>query len=147
MKKRVLVMASLLALSIVAAIQVAQAQQSMVVNIPFEFVVGNTTLPAGEYYVESLTGQSALVLKQRANPSASAVVPTFATQALEPKSDSKLIFNRYENSYFLSQFWTAGNSRGRQLLKSGREKEIAKIARIETQGQVTLVARLSPVHP
>ena len=63
--------------------------------------------------------------------------------ASEPKTESKLIFNRYGDRYFLSQVWTAGNSSGRQLLKSDREKEMAQVAKNETKGQVTLIASLS----
>jgi hypothetical protein len=144
MKKRTFVMTSLLLLSLMAAAQVVQAQEALVVNIPFEFVAGKLTLPAGEYRVEKLEKNSVVVLTHCTQPGASAVVMTIAAQANEPQSDSKLVFNRYGNLYFLSQYWMAGSSRGRLLLKSAREEEISRIARIEAQGQVTLVASLSP---
>jgi len=70
-----------------------------------------------------------------------------AAEAKEIQTQSKLIFKRYESRYFLSQVWTEGSSRGRELLKSQAEKEIAQSARLETTGQVTLVARLIPVRP
>jgi len=127
-----------------AAAQVVQAQEALVVNIPFEFVAGKLTLPAGEYRVEKLEKNSVVVLTHCTQPGASAVVMTIAAQANEPQSDSKLVFNRYGNLYFLSQYWMAGSSHGRLLLKSAREEEISRIARIEAQGQVTLVASLSP---
>jgi len=144
MKKHTFVMTSLLLLSLMAAAQVVQAQEALVVNIPFEFVAGKLTLPAGEYRVEKLEKNSVVVLTHCTQPGASAVVMTIAAQANEPQSDSKLVFNRYGNLYFLSQYWMAGSSRGRLLLKSAREEEISRIARIEAQGQVTLVASLSP---
>jgi hypothetical protein len=144
MKKRTFVMTSLLLLSLMAAAQVVEAQESLVVNIPFEFVAGKATLPAGEYRVEKLEKGSVVVLVRGWRPGASAAVMTMAAQANEPQSDSKLVFNRYGNRYFLSEYWSAGSSRGWQLLKSAREKEISRMARIETQGQVTLVASLSP---
>jgi hypothetical protein len=144
MKKHTFVMTSLLLLSLMAAAQVVKAQEPLVVNIPFEFVAGKATLPAGEYRVEKLEKGSVVVLIRAARPGTSAVVMTMAAQANEPQSDSKLVFNRYGNRYFLSQYWSAGSSRGRQVLKSTREKEISRIARMETQGQVTLVASLSP---
>jgi hypothetical protein len=144
MKKLTLVMTSLLLFSLMAAAQVVEAQESLVVNIPFEFVAGKATLPAGEYRVEKLEKGSVVVLIRGSRPGASAAVMTMAAQANEPQSDSKLVFNRYGNRYFLSEYWSAGSSRGRQLLKSAREKEISRMARIETQGQVTLVASLSP---
>jgi hypothetical protein len=144
MKKHTFVMTSLLLLSLMAAAQVVKAQEPLVVNIPFEFVAGKATLPAGEYRVEKLEKGSVVVLIRHASPGVSAMVMTMAAQANEPQSDSKLVFNRYGNRYFLSEYWSAGSSGGRRLLKSAREKEISRMARMETQGQVTLVASLSP---
>jgi hypothetical protein len=147
MKKQSFVMASLLVLSSMAATQVARAQEAMAVNIPFAFVAGNATLPAGEYRVETLNRNSAVLSIHCSDPSASAMVITNAAQAKELNSESKLVFNRYGNRYFLSQVWKAGSIRGRQLLKSPREKEVAQSARLETKGEITLVARLSPARP
>ena len=144
MKKRIFVVTSLLFLSLMIVAQVAHAQEPMVVNIPFEFVAGNVTLPAGEYLVEKLEKNSVVVFTHRNQPDISAIVMTIASQANASPSDSKLVFNRYGNLYFLSQFWSAGSSRGQLLLKSAREEEISRIAKIETRGQVTLVAGLSP---
>lgn len=147
MKKRVPLIASLFVLAFLAASQAANAQQAMIVNIPFEFMAHNATLPPGEYRVESLTGQSVLLLRHQEDADATAIVPTIATRAVDPSSQSKLLFNRYGDRYFLSQFWIAGNSGGRQLLPSPREKEVAKVARVETKGQVVLIARLAPPKP
>lgn len=144
MKKRILAMTSFLLLSLTAAAQLVRAQEPLVVNIPFELVAGKATLPPGEYRVEKLEWNSVVVLIHRAQPSASAMVTTIAAQANQPQSDSKLVFNRYGNRYFLSQYWSAGSSHGRQFVKSAGEKEISRSARIETQGQVTLVASLFP---
>ncbi len=143
-KKRTFVMTSLLLLSLMVAAQAVQAQEVMVVNIPFEFVAGQATLPAGEYRVEKLEKNSVVVLTHCTQPGASAIVMTIASQANAPQSDSKLVFNRYGNLYFLSQYWMAGSSRGQLLLKSAREEEISRIAKMDSQGQVTLVASLSP---
>ena len=144
MKKRTLLMTTLLLLSLIVAARVVQAQEPLVVSIPFEFVAGQVTLPAGEYRVEKLDKNSVVVLTHCTQPGAAAVVMTIASQANAPQSNSKLVFNRYGNLYFLSQFWSAGSSRGQLLLKTAREEEISRIARNETQGQVTLVASLPP---
>ena len=144
MKKRAFVMATLLVLSIMVAAQVAQAEEPMLVNIPFAFTAGNVTLPAGEYRVQKLDGNSAVVLISCTDASASAMVLSNAAQAKKAQTQSKLVFRRYENRYFLSQLWTAGSIHGRQLLKSRAEKEIAQSARLDNQGEITLVARLSP---
>jgi len=147
MKKQSFLMAGLLVLSSMAATQVARAQESMVVDIPFAFVAGNATLPAGEYRVQKLDENSAVLLIHCWDASASALVITNAAQAKEPQAESKLVFNRYGNRYFLSQVWTAGSIRGRQLPISPREKEMPQLAQNETKGEVTLVARLSTVRP
>jgi hypothetical protein len=146
MKTRALVMAGMMALTAMAFTRVAQAQEPMVVNIPFDFVAGNTQMPAGEYSVKTSGPTKSLLVISRDDSTASAFINTNAAVASEPKSESKLIFNRYGDRYFLSQVWTAGNACGRQLLKSDREKEMAQIAKLETQGQVTLVAGLARTH-
>jgi hypothetical protein len=117
------------------------------VNIPFQFVAGDVTLPAGEYRVEKLDGNSAVLLIHCSDPNTSVMVMTHAAQAKKLQIQSILVFNRYDNRYFLSQVWTAGSIRGRQLPKSPLEKELARVASIETKAEVTLVARLTPTHP
>jgi hypothetical protein len=147
MKKRALVTATLFVFSIIVAAQAAQAQEPMLANIPFAFVAGNVTLPAGEYRVEKLDGNSAVLLIHCSDPTASVMVMTHAAEAKKLQTQSILVFNRYDNRYFLSQVWKAGSIRGRQLSKSPREKELARVASIETKAEVTLVARLTPTNP
>ncbi len=142
MKIRALVMTGVMALTALAFTRVAQSQQPLVVNVPFEFVAGGKTLPAGEYSVSTSSPERTLLLIDRQDPSASIFMGTNAIIASEPKSESKLVFNRYGDRYFLSQVWTAGNSCGRLLPMSDREKEVSQTAKFETQGQVTLVAGL-----
>src|SRR5260370_18052573 len=84
MKKRAFVIASVLALSIMAATQVALAQDSMVVNIPFEFVAGQATLPAGEYLGQSPKTGSAVILINRTNADAPVPLVTMPTSAGHP---------------------------------------------------------------
>lgn len=147
MKTRALVMAGMMALTAMAFTRVAQAQEPLAVNIPFDFVAGNTQLPAGEYMLKVWAPTHSLILISRKDSTASAFINTNAAAASEPQSESKLIFNRYGDRYFLSQVWEQGYSQGRQLLKSAREKEMAQTAKIENQSQVTLVAGLARTNP
>jgi len=142
MKTRALVMAGMMALTAMACTRAAQAQQMLVVNIPFDFVAGNMKLPAGQYSIKVAAPERVLLLMNREDAAASAFMNTNPVVKTEIQTESKMIFNRYGDRYFLSEVWTAGNSRGRQLLKSSREMEMAQIAKSETQGQVTLVAGL-----
>jgi hypothetical protein len=142
MKTRALVMAGTMALVMFATTRVAEAQNQMTVNVPFDFVAGNTQLHAGEYTVKVSAPTHSMILVSREDSTASAFINTNAAVSSTPQAQSKLIFNRYGNRYFLSQVWSAGNSQGRQLVKSAREKEIALTAKMETEGQVILVAEL-----
>jgi hypothetical protein len=146
MKKRALVMAGLIAITILASTRVARAQDPMMVKVPFDFVVGNSTLPAGEYSVKISETNNALLLVNRTDSTASVIITTNPAEAREIQTDSKLVFNRYGDRYFLSQVWSAGFSHGRQLRKSTREKESAQSAKFENQDKVTLVASLPPNH-
>jgi hypothetical protein len=147
MKKRLVVMSVLFVLTMIVATQVAQAEERMLVNIPFEFIAGNVTLPAGEYRVQSLDRTSAVLLINCSDPHASVVLATNAAQAKEIQSTASLVFNKYGHRYFLSQVWTEGSIRGKQFLKSPREEEIAKVASLETKEKITLVAGLYPARP
>jgi hypothetical protein len=144
MKTRSLVIAAVMALTVMASTRVAQAQQTLVVNVPFDFVAGNTMLPAGEYSVQISGPLQTLILIDRKDATAAAFINTNAASARAPQTQSKLVFNRYGDRYFLSQVWTAGYAQGRQLRKSDREKEMALVAKNQVQDQVTLVASLPP---
>jgi hypothetical protein len=147
MKKQSILLAGLLVLSSIAATQVARAQEAMVVDIPFAFTAGDATLPAGEYRVQKMDRNSSVLLIHCWDAGASTMVITNAAQAKEPQTESKLVFKRYGNRYFLSQVWTAGSISGRQLPKSPKEKEGERLARNETKDEITLVASLSPAKP
>ena len=137
---------AILALALLAT-SVVQAQESVLANIPFAFTVGNMTLPAGEYRVGKVRDSSPALLIQRTDRSASTMVIASAVEANAPQAQTKLVFHRYGNQCYLSQVWTAGNARGRELPKSAKEKEQGRLARNETPDQVTIVARLISPKP
>ena len=136
----------MLALALLAA-QAGRAQEPILANIPFAFTVGNTTLPAGEYRVEKLQDSSPALLIQRTDRGASMIVITSAVEVNAPQAQTKLIFHRYGKQCFLSQVWTAGHARGRELPDSRKAKAQGLLARDETPEQVTIVARLVPSRP
>ena len=143
MMKTVCRITGMLALALLAA-QIGRAQEPVLANIPFAFTAGNMTLPAGEYRVEKVQNSSPALLIRRTDGSAYMIVMTSAVQVNAPQKQTKLIFHHYANGYFLSQVWAEGNTRGRELPKSAKEKEQALLARNETPDQVTIVARLIP---
>jgi hypothetical protein len=106
---------------------VARSSSSLVVNIPFDFQVAGKTLPAGQYVIERSTLSSAEGLSLRnVEKRQGAYVLTTAVQAYNRQSASRLVFTRYKDQYFLSQFWTAGEASGRELIKTERERAVER---------------------
>jgi hypothetical protein len=56
--------------------------------------------------------------------SKSALVGSHAIQA-KRSAETKLIFHRYGDRYFLYRIWVAGEDRGRELPQTRLEKELA----------------------
>ena len=122
-----------LVLMLTAVSVCAQSDRSKVTNIPFNFIVGQKTLPAGEYTVEPNKRDSHNVwLVQRRDGRKSALFTTMPVRASETQEKTKLIFHKYGDQYFLSQIWTPGGNSGRELLIPRLERELAKNA-IERQ--------------
>ena len=146
MKNTLWKVTGLLWLAFLAATQ-ARAQEPLLVSIPFSFTAGKVTLPAGEYRVQKPSDRSLALLIQRTDGSPAMFVTPIAVSANRPQPQSKLVFHRDGNRYFLSQIWVAGYSRGKQLPKSPEEKEQALAAHNQLPAQVTIVARLTPPQP
>jgi hypothetical protein len=110
---------------------VAQAQTSgrtqLVANIPFEFSVGDKTLPAGRYMVQAVNADSSVaVLKiQSADGKDSAMVRTM-TVIGKAQNEAKLIFHRYGNHYFFAQAWVDGETSGLQAPKARAERALQR---------------------
>jgi hypothetical protein len=105
-------------------------------NVPFNFMVGGKTLPAGEYRIQ--TERPNLVLIQSSDSKSHTNLIAHSAQDTQMNGVAALRFNRYGDRYFLSQVWT-GSDVGQELAKSRAEKE--QIAAVPThQGIVTLAA-------
>jgi hypothetical protein len=115
-------------LLILTAVSVAaQSERTTIKNIPFSFIVGGKTLPAGEYTVEPNRRDSNNVwLVQSRDGHASALFTTMSVRASETQEKTKFVFHKYGDQYFLSQIWTLGGNSGRELLMPRLERELAK---------------------
>lgn len=146
MKKAMFRIGLMLALAFLAAAQFVRAQEPVLAKIPFAFTAGDTPLPAGEYRVEKVGVSSPALLIRCTEGSPAIMVVTSPATVNAPQQESKLVFRRYGNRYFLAQVWSAGSSRGRQLRESAKEKKQV-LARTEAPDQVTIVARLISPKP
>jgi hypothetical protein len=134
MVKGLTMLTLIMALALATAVVTANAQSSVRVKaqIPFEFTVGNETLPAGEYMVRPATNNGEVLSVENAKTSVSSI--RIATP-IKPngESNARLVFHRYGELYFLREVWGGGESIGRELLESKHERtvknEASKIAR------------------
>ena len=102
----------------------AQSERSEVTNIPFSFVVGQKTLPAGEYtFTPNRKDSQNVWLVQGRDGRTKALFTTMPVRASETQEEGKLIFHKYGAQYFLSQIWTPGGNYGRELLLPRLERK------------------------
>lgn len=120
--------ALIIGLAFVTAVVSANGQSAnrIVSNIPFDFVVGDQTMAAGEYTVRGLaqSGPAILISERSARSSTIRL-----TSELAPRSENtraRLVFHRYGQYYFLAEIWSGGGEAGRQLLRSRHERAIER---------------------
>ena len=106
----------------------AEIAHSVQVTVPFDFYVGDTMLPAGDYQVATLVNN----FVQVGNPATHlfAAIPTIPVgKVLGELVSPKLIFTQYGQEHFLSEMWWGNSSLGRVAITSKREAELAKAIR------------------
>lgn len=119
----------LLVLAVVSVNAQGRSESSIAGNIPFDFAVGDTKLPAGNYTLQRIALTSSfdrIVIKSADGRGDSHTVMTMPNRTTEVQKESKLVFNRYGDQYFLSQVWMAGSDTGRDLFQSRTERNLAK---------------------
>ena len=143
MKKQAFRIITLLSLFCTLAVTSAYTQSAdrISMKIPFSFVAGEKTLPAGEYIVRS-TFSSRVTLIRTADGRRE--YTTILTMPVPPENTpftAKLVFHRYGSQYFLHQVWTPSSERGGQVSQSQAERAIAKeLAMGKSEHQLVTIA-------
>jgi hypothetical protein len=95
-------------------------------SIPFDFSIRGKIFPAGDYEIKRLTdAPDGLVISGVTNHEHE----LFETEPVEPKrvsGNAEIIFNRYGDSYFLSEILTKGEQTGRELPESRQERNLKR---------------------
>ena len=114
---------AVMAMALVTAVATANAQsQNTKANVPFEFTVGDKSLPAGAYAISAVTSSGDTLRIRSVTGSYSTVQVTMTASG---KSDhAKLVFHRYGERYFLAEIWSGEG--GRALAPSREERAIKK---------------------
>jgi hypothetical protein len=126
MKTKIMAMAGAILISMIAAGECWAQSRSLEVNVPFAFEVGNKTLPAGGYRVESVaTGTGSIEVLRGNSGGVRLTISTMTTISNSGTPPSALVFHRYGGRYFLAQIRT-GDGHTREVFPSQQEKELAR---------------------
>jgi len=107
----------------------AQSDRLIAANVPFNFVIKDRALPAGEYLFALVQiGGSDAVKIQSADGHITAFVPTRSAREKVSRTEPTLVFNRYADQYFLSQVYGLEESTTLHLAKPRAEEQLAKRA-------------------
>lgn len=118
-----------------------ETSSNLMAAIPFEFTLDYKTMPAGEYFLQTLGTAGNGLLIQSIDGKTSAFRPSEAiegvrNQPVRNRGNARLVFHRYGERYFLAEVWCGGDSAGRQLMKSRDEQQLEReVASINSRSE------------
>jgi hypothetical protein len=102
----------------------AQASGPMKVTVPFNFVVENDRLQAGEYTIERIANGRLRIHSSDGKVSTSFIA--IPAQGQTTAEQAHFIFHRYGGEYFLAKIWTPGQNVGWEVMQGKLETELAR---------------------
>ena len=143
MTKRLLSLLAVSGLVFVLAAPLSAQAIRLSANVPFEFVAGLSTLPAGEYQLDNGIGPGVVRIWSEDSRSAS-LVTSLALSGPRDKTNiqPRLIFHRYGNQYFLSEVWSGYETSGRMIPVTKAERALSETALSRGPETVVVLARL-----
>lgn len=112
------------------ATPVVHAQTILTANVPFDFAVGQKQLPAGAYEVREVGDRATLITNRDGHFD---VLGIYQYAGPSKSDETKLVFDKIGDRYFLRQIWTSARGQGLQVPESKWEKEIQS-ANLGTSG-------------
>ncbi len=120
---RIIALAIFTGATLITAVSAAAQSDVVEVNVPFNFTVNNTSLPAGDYTFD-ITDPGLLVIRDH---SKNVKATEFGQRgSIAPGKPNALIFHRYGNQYFLSGVRLDSASNGVFLPAAKLEKQARK---------------------
>lgn len=108
-----------------AAVANGQSSQKLAAQVPFDFVVADKTLRAGDYRVGAIDqARDTIAIMNAAGEGA--IRLSAPTKRSDHVKTAKLVFHRYGSMYFLSQVWMGGEQTGRELSLGKQERAIQR---------------------
>jgi hypothetical protein len=121
---------AVLVIGMTLAVGSAFGQTMARANIPFDFSIGNSPLPSGEYTVSpAFEGHNTVLVIRSADWRQQVIVQASAAESAKTLRENKLVFRRYGDQYFLSKIWVRGQALA--LPTGHREREMARSTQVQ----------------
>jgi hypothetical protein len=109
MNRRVVTLLVAMVFAFVVYPAVTYAQEGATADIGFQFVAAGKTMPPGNYILTANSDATAFTLASAGKGPGVIVAPMTRLAASEPpSSDTRFVFDKVGNTYFLSEVWLPG---------------------------------------
>ena len=113
MKRNVIVALMTLIVAFTVTVPMVNAQSTILAaNVPFAFNVGTKQLPAGAYVVREMDRATLIQGRDGENR----VLGIYAYAGPSKGDETKLVFNKVGDHYFLAQMWTSARGQGLEVM-------------------------------
>ena len=106
-------------------VQAQQAQRVVTFRAPFAFQVENTKLSAGEYTILEQAGWVQIQAKDGKGKTQVLTLPV-TNRNQHSAENTTVVFHNYGGRFYLARIWASGQEKGRELLESKEEQQLAK---------------------
>lgn len=129
-------------LMLLSGLMAAQSLTSshIVAQVPFDFMVNNKIIPAGECIVQSADMDARVLTIRNVAAKKGLFAPSSHGETNKSADSTVLVFKRYGNQYFLSEIRLEGSNRTYKLSESRAEAELR--AQNALASEQTLLASL-----
>jgi hypothetical protein len=135
----IILLAALVLVPLVSSRLQAQEKLLFRVEVPFEFVAGGVHLSSGQYLAFHATPVMIQLVRQDGR--ASAWIPVKASPVTAGNGSNEIVFNRYGDSYFLSQVRTGHDQQTHECYKCRGEQTLAAQYRSSRPQTVVIAAK------
>jgi hypothetical protein len=123
--RKAVLTAGILVMAVGQPVQAQQAERIVQFHAPFAFQVENTKLAAGDYILLEQSGWVQIQTKDGKNAAHVLTMPV-ASKDQKTTENSQVVFHNYAGKMFLAEIWAAGQEKGRELIETHEEQQLAK---------------------
>ena len=123
----------------------AQSTYGIRANVPFDFIVGDKTLPAGKIAAREMTANSGALAISNLDKGQHAIRIAHAAGSFRESDRGKLVFHKYGNRYYLAQVWIPGYN-ALELNKSKSERAIERDTLLSKNSSPELVTVMADLQ-